>query len=140
MSFGANAIYTVTATKNSPVSDASVIVTDILPGIGAPLISAMPTHGTCQVANPTLTCSVGSLAASASASITVTLPIFAAGTSQASVAIDDASGNPLADPTPGDNSATVTTAINAPTSITDIQVTGAAQNGGPAVGTSDTYT
>ena len=52
--------------------------------------------------------------------------MFAAGTSQASVAIDDASGNPLLDPTPGDNSASFTTVINAPTSITDIQVTGAA--------------
>lgn len=140
VSFGANAIYTLTATNNSSVPDASVIVTDVLPSLGVAFISALPTQGTCQLANTTLTCSLGSLPAGANATITVTLTMFSAGASQASAAIDDASGNPLTDPTPGDNSAGVTTAINAPTSITDIQVTGSAQNGGPAVGTSDTYT
>ena len=140
VTFGASAVYTLTVMNNSPVSDAGVVVTDVLPSVGAALISAVPTQGVCKLANITLTCSLGSLAAGATASINVTLTMFASGASQASAVIDDANGNPLADPTAGDNSASVTTTMNAPTSITDIQVTGSAQNGGPAVGTSDTYT
>jgi len=140
VTFGANGVYALTVTNNSPVSDPSVVVTDVLPSIGAALISAVPSQGTCQLADTSLTCSLGSLAAGATASINVTLTMFATGTSQASAVIDDAAGNPLTDPTPGDNSASVTTAISAPSSTTDIQVTGSTQNGGPAVGTSDTYT
>ena len=140
MTFGAKAVYALTVTNNSPVSDPSVVVTDVLPSIGAALTSAVPSQGACQLANSTLTCSLGSLAAGATASINVTLTMFASDASQASAVIDDASGNPLTDPTPGDNSASVATAMIASSSTTDIQVTGAAQNGGPAVGTSDTYT
>lgn len=80
------------------------------------------------------------MSAGASATISVTLTIFASGSNQASVVMDDSNGNLVTDPTPGDNSAAVTTTVNAPTSTTDIQVTGAAQNGGPAAGSADTYT
>lgn len=140
VSFGATAVYTLTVTNPTTVSDPSVVVTDNLPTIGTVILSTVPSQGTCQLANTTLSCSLGSLAAGGSATITVTLTIFASGTSTASAVIDDASGNPLSDPTPADNSASVATSILAATSTTDIQVTGSAQNGGPNVGSTDTYT
>jgi uncharacterized repeat protein (TIGR01451 family) len=52
----------------------------------------------------------------------------------------DSAGAPLADPNPLNNIATVTTQIAVPTAPTDIQVVGAAQNGGPTVGSTDTFT
>jgi len=84
--------------------------------------------------------SLSSMASGTSASITLSETLLAQGANQASAQIEDASGNPLADPTPADNSASVTTTIAGPNSTTDIQVTASAQNGGPNAGLADTFT
>jgi hypothetical protein len=76
----------------------------------------------------------------ASLTITVTLNLAATATNSASVQALDAVGNPLLDPNPLNNTAFATTTIGPPPSTTDIQVNGAAQNGGPAVETIDTFT
>jgi hypothetical protein len=78
------------------------------------------------------------MTAGSTASIALTHTLFAQGANQASVQLEDASGSPMADPTPADNSASVTTKISGGTRTTDIQVTGAAQAGGPSAGSSDT--
>lgn len=140
VNFGASAVYLITVTNPGPTAAAQVVVTDNLPPIGATVQSAAASQGTCQVTGTTVTCNLGSMASGTSASITLSETLFAQGANQASAQIEDASGNLLADPTPADNSASVTTTIAGPTSTTDIQVTGSAQNGGPNAGLADTFT
>jgi uncharacterized repeat protein (TIGR01451 family) len=68
------------------------------------------------------------------------LQLTAQTTNTATGSMKDATGNPLTDPTPADDTTSATTSISAPSTTTDVQVTGSAQNGGPAVGSADTYT
>jgi hypothetical protein len=76
----------------------------------------------------------------ASATITLTLTLQATTTDSASVQAFDSAGLPLSDPNPANNTGFATTVIAPPPTTTDIQLVGSAQNGGPAVGTVDTYT
>jgi uncharacterized repeat protein (TIGR01451 family) len=87
-----------------------------------------------------VSCNLGSIAGSGSATVTLVLQLTTQTTNTATGSMKDSAGNPLTDPTPADDTAASTTSISAPTTTTDIQVTGSAQNGGPAVGTADTYT
>ena len=140
-SFQTDATYVLTVRNaSSTVGAAQVNVTDTFPALGATFISAIPSQGACQTSGTTINCQLDSMAAGATATITVQLEILAQMTNQASVVALDASGSTTADPTPADNSASVSTSVALPTSTTDIQVTGSAQNGGPAAGSADTYT
>ena len=137
---GANATYTLTVNNTTLNNAPSVMVTDTFPTTGATFVSATPSQGICSAAGGTVTCTLGAVAGGGTASISLVLNLTAQTTNTASVSMNDAAGNPIVDPTPADDTASATTSIATPTTTTDIQVTGAAQNGGPAVGTADTYT
>ena len=138
--FNTSGTYVLTVVNN----DVSLIapqvnVTDTIPP-GAVFISAVPSQGTCGFAGTVLTCQLGTMQASGVATITVILNLTGAITTQASVVALDAGGSQFVDPTPANNTASVTTAVAVPSTTTDVQVTGSAQNGGPAHGTPDTFT
>lgn len=140
---GGNASYTLTVTNLGPNFAPTVSVSDPLPN-GTTFVSATTTQGICTAPSTTTSgavrCLLSSMLPGASATITVTLNLQATTTNTASVQAFDAAGAPLSDPNPANNAASFTTSIGPPPSTTDIQVTGAAQNGGPAVGTVDTFT
>lgn len=137
--FRSSATYVLTVVNNGQAA-AQVNLTDSLPAIGATFVSTTASQGTCATSGMLMTCQLGSMASGATASVTVVLNVAAEITSQASAVALDPVGNVVADPTPANNSASVTTVISLPSTTTDIQVTGAAQNGGPAHGTADIYT
>jgi uncharacterized repeat protein (TIGR01451 family) len=139
---GGNITYTIVVTNLGPSAAPSVAVSDPIP-IGATFVSASTTQGVCS-GPPGLAgvqCLMSGLPVGGSATIAVTLTLTGTITvNSASVQGFDAAGAPLADPNPLNNTATVTTQIAVPTAPTDIQVGGSAQNGGPAVGSTDTFT
>ena len=135
--FGTSATYTINVANDGQSSAPQVIVTDTIPAIGATFVSSGTSQGVCTFSGTTLTCNLGPMAVGAGAVITFTLDVSAQGVNQASVQARDTSGNVLPDPTPANNSASVTTGINGTKTTTDVQVTGSAHNGGPAAGTTD---
>lgn len=66
---GSTVTYTITVGSNGPSTASNVVVTDVLPA-GLQFVSATPTQGTCS-GTTTVTCSLGSLAAGGSATITL---------------------------------------------------------------------
>ncbi len=74
--YPANFTYTITVTNNGPTST-SATLTDTLPG-GLTLVSSTPSQGTCSGAT-TITCPLGTLAANATATITLTVTPGATG-------------------------------------------------------------
>ncbi|HKT52280.1 MAG TPA: fibronectin type III domain-containing protein [Candidatus Angelobacter sp.] len=137
---GANATYTIKVNNSTTTTVPPVSLSDTWATSGATFISVSPSQGTCSSATGTISCNLGAIAGSGSATVTLVLQLTAQTTNTASGSMKDAAGNPLSDPTPADDTAAATTSISAPSTTTDIQVTGSAQNGGPAVGTADTYT
>jgi uncharacterized repeat protein (TIGR01451 family) len=71
---GANATYTITVTNNGPAYALGTTVNDVLPA-GTTFVSATPSQGSCS-GTSVVTCNIGTLAPSASATISlvVTLP------------------------------------------------------------------
>ena len=138
---GGNASYTLTVSNLGPNFAPSVVVSNPVPS-GATFVSAVTTQGACAAPSVggVVHCLLSSMLPGASATIRVTVSLTATATNTASVQAFDAAGAPLSDPNPANNSASATTTIGPPPTTTDIQVTGAAQNGGPAVGTLDTFT
>lgn len=140
---GANVTYTLTVTNLGTNLAQSVQTFSPIP-VGATFVSATTTLGVCAAPSTTTTgglqCLMSGLAPGASVIMTVTLNLTASVTETASVQAFDLSGNPVLDTNPLNNSASFSTTIGPPPTTTDIQVTGSAQNGGPAVGTLDTYT
>jgi uncharacterized repeat protein (TIGR01451 family) len=72
---GSTVIYTITVTNNGPSPATSVVVTDDLPA-GLALVSATPSQGTCNAADP-VSCSLGTILNGASATITLTTEVVA---------------------------------------------------------------
>ena len=109
---GAQLTYTVTVTNNGPGVATNVTVTDQLSAT-ANLVSVTPSQGTCS-GTTTLTCPLGSLPSGGTATVTVVItPTFIGSlVSIASVAASQT------DPTPANNSATITTTVvGAPSSF-----------------------
>ena len=132
--------FTITVKNVGTAPAANVVVTDTLPSNGT-FQSDTTTQGICSLSGLTLTCTLGGMSGGATATITVVDQIGSTAiTNSAKGVLKDANGNVIADPTPGDEQASSTTTITVPQTTTDVQVTGSAQNGGPAVGSSDTYT
>src|SRR4051794_657235 len=99
---GSNVTDTFTISNGSATTTAqSVSFTDAIPA-GASYVSATPSQGSCSFGSGTVTCSLGALAAAATATVAVVLTPSAAGTlsNQANVS------SPTADPTSGNNQAT----------------------------------
>lgn len=138
---GANASYTITVNNSATSTIPDALVSDTWPTTGgAALVSVTPSQGTCTSAAGTINCNLGAIAGSKSATVTLVLRLTAQTTNKATVSMRDAAGSPITDPTPADDTASATTSISAPQTTTDVQVTGSAQNGGPAVKSADTLT
>jgi uncharacterized repeat protein (TIGR01451 family) len=138
---GGNATYTLTASNLGPSFAPQVTVTDFVPA-GATFVSGTASQGACAILGSQFQCNLGGIVAGGSATVTVVLNVTSAITNTATVNANDASGNPVTDPNPVNNTASFNTAISAPTTTTDLQVTGSPQNGGPTSGptTTDTIT
>jgi hypothetical protein len=128
---GGNAFYSVVVTNLGPSNAPAVTVSDL--ATGATISSVTTTQGTCATVAPSITCNLGSVAVGNSVTITVTLKPTAQTSNQASV-------QSAGDPNGANNSAGVTTTFIPLNQTTDVQVVGSAQNGGPAVTATDTFT
>ncbi len=106
---GSNLTYTITVTNNGPFDATGVTMTDPLPA-EVTFVSATPSQGTCSESAGTVTCVLGSLAngTNATVGIVVTPPVPGTITDTATVTGDQS------DPNPANNTATETTAVNAP--------------------------
>ena len=96
--------YTITVTNNGPDSSTNTTVTDTLPA-GVTFVSATPSQGSCS-GTTTVTCNLGTLASSASATIALVVDVTA---SEGAVIVNTATADSdETDPTPASDSATVT--------------------------------
>lgn len=138
---GGNVPYALTVNNLGPSFAPQVSVIDFVPA-GATFVSATTSQGACATLGSQLQCNLGGIIAAESATLTVTLNVTSPITNTVAVNANDANGNPVLDPAPVNNTASANTTIALPTTTTDIQVTGAAQNGGPTAGptTTDTLT
>jgi uncharacterized repeat protein (TIGR01451 family) len=133
----ANATYILTATNLGPNFAPQVTVNDFVPA-GATFVSGTPSQGACAILGSQFQCNLGGIVVNGSATVTVVLNVISAITNTATVSANDANGNPLTDPSPVNNTASLNTAITAPPTTTDLQVTGSPQNGGPTSGPTTT--
>jgi uncharacterized repeat protein (TIGR01451 family) len=138
---GGNAVYTLTINNLGPSFAPQVTVVDFVPA-GATFVSGTPSQGACGTLGSQFQCNLGGVLAGGSATVSVALNVTAAITNTATVNANDAAGNPVSDPSPVNNTASFSTTITAPSTTTDLQVTGSPQNGGPTSGpnTTDTIT
>jgi uncharacterized repeat protein (TIGR01451 family) len=88
---GGNVTYTILASNLGPASAANVRLTDTLPE-ASEFVGVATTQGSCNHANGSLTCSLGTIASGASATVTLTVQVKAAGAliNQAVVSSDTA--------------------------------------------------
>ena len=100
---GANLTYSITVTNNGPSKASSVIITDTLPA-GVTFVSATPSQGSCS-GTTTVTCNIGTLTNSATATIVVKPTL--AGPLSNTVSVSGAE----TDPTPFNNSTTTSTTV-----------------------------
>jgi uncharacterized repeat protein (TIGR01451 family) len=95
--------YTITVTNNGPDSSTNTTVTDILPA-GVTFASATPSQGSCS-GTTTVTCNLGTLASSASATISLVVNVTAP---EGAVIVNTATADSdETDPTPPSGTATV---------------------------------
>jgi uncharacterized repeat protein (TIGR01451 family) len=132
-----NATYVLTATNLGPSFAPQVSVTDFIP-VGATFVSDSPSQGACGLLGSQVQCNLGGIVVNGSATVTVILNIAASITNTATVVANDANGNPVTDPSPANNTATINTVVTPPPTTTDLQVTGSPQNGGPTSGATTT--
>jgi uncharacterized repeat protein (TIGR01451 family) len=132
-----NASYTLTVTNLGSSFAPQVTVSDFIP-VGATFVSASPSQGACGLVISQVQCNLGGMVVNGTATVTVVLNLTAAITNTATVTANDAGGNPVADPSPVNNTASLNTAITPPPTTTDLQVTGSPQNGGPTSGPTTT--
>ncbi len=104
--------YTLAVTNNGPASATNVTVTDTLPSTMT-YLSATTTAGTCSEAGGTVTCLLGTMANTGTATVTIVAMPGTPGvvSNTATVSADQT------DPNPGNNSSTQTETVTAPTSI-----------------------
>lgn len=132
-----NAMYTLTATNLGPSFAPQVTVSDFIP-VGATFVSSSPSQGVCGLVGSQVQCNLGGMVVNGIATVTVVLNLTASVTNTATVTANDAGGNPETDPSPVNNTASLSTAITPPPTTTDLQVTGSPQNGGPTSGPATT--
>ncbi len=127
---GSNVEYTIVVTNNGPGAATDVVVTDVLPA-GTTLVSA---SAGCS-GTTTVTCTVGTLAAGASATIelVVTMPSTPGPVSN-TASVDSSS----TDPTPGNDASTAETAVGLDPA--DLSITKTADRPNALVGSNVEYT
>jgi uncharacterized repeat protein (TIGR01451 family) len=106
---GSNITYTVTVTNAGPSTATGVTATVPVPA-NVTFVSGTATQGTCAVASGTITCTIGTMASGATVTATIVVTATAAGTVNATITV----ASPVLDPTPGNNSASASTTVNAP--------------------------
>jgi hypothetical protein len=99
-----------------------VSLSTTLSGTARTIISAAASQGSCAIAAPTITCPLGALANSASATVTITVKPTATGTLTATSAVTGTE----TDPTPANNTDAENTTVNTPPAA-DIDVNFGAQ-------------
>ena len=107
VTMGNNLTYTVTITNNGLSDATGVTLTDILP-VGTTFVSATATQGSCSESGGTVTCNLGSLANSATATVTIVVTPTAAGTPSNTASV---AGNEF-DPDTGNNTATESATVH----------------------------
>jgi uncharacterized repeat protein (TIGR01451 family) len=107
---GTSVSYRIIVTNNGPASATSVSVTDTLPA-SVTSVTSSTTQGTCVGTGP-VTCSIGTLANGASATVTIN----ATPTAQGQLSNTASTTANEADPDTSNNSATATTLVEAPAS------------------------
>jgi uncharacterized repeat protein (TIGR01451 family) len=129
---GKQLTYTIQVRNNSSSMATGVVVTDSMPS-GVPFVSASSTKGSCTRSGNILTCRIPSLAAAASATITLILKPTAPGTisNTATAEANEPESNPP------DNSSTESATIS-PSS--DLKVTVTDGKSAIAAGQADAYT
>ena len=101
---GGQITYTITVTNDGPDPSTNTTVTDILPA-GVTFDSATPSQGSCS-GTTTVTCNLGTLASSASATISLVVNVTA---SEGAVIVNNATADSdETDSTPASDTATVT--------------------------------
>ncbi len=103
---GQNLTYTLEVSNAGPSAASNVQVVDTLPS-GVTFVSAVPSQGTCSQAGGVVTCSLGTVNAGQSVTITIVVQPTTAGTLNNSATVSSTT----LDPTPGNNSAQVTTQV-----------------------------
>jgi uncharacterized repeat protein (TIGR01451 family) len=129
---GKQLTYTIQVRNNSSAKATGVVVTDTMPS-GVPFVSVSSTKGNCTRSGNIVTCRIPSLAAAASASITLNLKPTASGTisNTATAQANEPDSNPA------NNSSTESTTI---TPSSDLKVTVTDGKTAIAAGQTDTYT
>jgi uncharacterized repeat protein (TIGR01451 family) len=126
--------YTLT-THNAGPSDASaVVVSDTLPAGITPSAASWPA-GSCTLTGRDVACAIGTVANGATVVVTITATVGAA-VSIGNVANTASVSSATLDPSPGNNSATVSSAINR---SADLTATKTVSSASVAAGTSVTY-
>ena len=123
--------YIIQVKNNSPAIATGVLVTDILPS-GVPFVFASSTKGRCTRSGGILTCRIPSLAANASATITINMKPAAPGVinNTATVETNEPDNNSA------NNSSAESTTVNA---SSDLKVTVTDSKNAIAAGQKDTY-
>lgn len=112
---GSQITYNILVSNAGPQPASNVVVTDTIPA-GTTFVSATPSQGTCNFAAGTVTCTLGTLASGASA--TIALTVVTPATPQTISNTATVANTPEADPTPGNNtSPAAVTALAQPTGI-----------------------
>ena len=145
---GEQLTYTIMVTNEGPSAATSAIATITLPA-EVTFVSSEPSQGSCS-GTGTLTCNMGTIADGTSASVNIVMLPNTTGELTSTVVVDSS----VADPNPLDNSATVTTLVNAEADLS-VTKTGSpdpvllgeqltyiltVSNSGPSPGTSVTLT
>ena len=108
VSIGGVVSYTLRVVNNGPKPATNVVLTDPLPA-GAQFLSVTPSQGTCQVTT-TITCSLGTLANRATATVTIEVRTTQQGALTNTAAVDAAQPDPNA----ADDQSTATTTVGPP--------------------------
>ena len=131
---GQDVTYTIVVRNNGPSDATGAVVSDVLPA-GVDVFSVQESQGSCSRAGGTLTCSLGTLAADATAQIVVaaTVPRSLAGSSLEN-AVSVTSAKP--DPDPSDNSDSLRSPVGdpEPSRPTDLSVSETSEFGTIAAG------
>ncbi|MFD4869391.1 calcium-binding protein [Streptomyces sp. NPDC058412] len=128
VSIGDQATYTVTVRNTSTTTPATAVtLADTLTGAGGTILSAVPGQGSCTRTATSASCTLGTLAAGASATVTVVAEPRSTGTLSDTATADAAE----TDPVPGNDRATASTTVNNARGCTIIGTSGAdTLNGG----------
>jgi uncharacterized repeat protein (TIGR01451 family) len=104
---GSNLTYTMTVRNSGPSAASDVQVSDSVPN-GATYVSSSSSQGSCS-GTATVTCSLGSLASGANATVTLVVQPSSTGTLSNSATVSSST----ADPSSGNNQASASTTVNA---------------------------